>query len=88
MPATKTSRRQLRVSPSEDALFRQAAAAVGESVSHFLVESGRERAEAILADRTQFTIEAAGWQAFSAALDAPANASPAVAALMRRPPPQ
>ena len=84
MAATKTSRRQLRVSPSEDELFRRAAAAVGESVSHFLVESGRERAAVILADRTQFALDEAGWQAFSAALDGRAHASPAVAALMRR----
>jgi uncharacterized protein (DUF1778 family) len=56
-PATKTSRRNLRVSPSDDLLFREAAAAVGESVSEFLVESGRERAEMILGDRTQFVLD-------------------------------
>jgi uncharacterized protein (DUF1778 family) len=42
MPAAaKTARRNLRVSPTDDDLFRHAAAAIGESVSEFLVESGR-----------------------------------------------
>jgi uncharacterized protein (DUF1778 family) len=82
--ATKTTRRNLRVSPSDDALFRQAAAAVGESVSVFLVESGRERAEMILADRAQFGLEPAAWDAFVAALERPAEVKPAVVELVRR----
>jgi uncharacterized protein (DUF1778 family) len=86
--AAKTTRRNLRVSPSDDALFRQAATAVGESVSAFLVESGRERAETILADRTQFALEPAGWDVFVAAIDRPAEVKPAVVDLMRRPRPR
>jgi uncharacterized protein (DUF1778 family) len=87
-PATKSSRKNLRVSPSDDALFRRAAAQVGESVSEFLVESGRTRAEMILADRTEFVLEANAWKAFSEALDRPAEVKPAVVELMRRPRPQ
>lgn len=82
--AAKTGRRNLRVSPADDGLFRHAAAAVGESVSEFLVESGRERAEMILADRTQFVLEPSAWKAFTAALDRPAEVKPAVVDLMRR----
>lgn len=82
--STKTARRNLRVSPTDDQLFRQAASTVGESVSEFLVESGRERAEMILADRTQFVLDAKAWKAFTAALDRPAEVKPAVARLMRR----
>lgn len=80
----KTARRNLRVSPDDDDLFRQAAAEIGESVSEFLVESGRERAELILADRTQFVLDRKAWKAFTAALDRPAEVKPAVARLMRR----
>jgi uncharacterized protein (DUF1778 family) len=86
--ATKTARRNLRVSPADDVLFREAAACVGESVSEFLVESGRERAEMVLADRTQFALDEARWQAFMAALDRPAEVKPAVVELMRRLPPE
>lgn len=85
MPAAaKTSRRNLRVSPADDDLFRQAAAVIGESVSEFLVESGRERAEMILADRTQFVLDRSAWDAFTAALDRPAEVKPAVVDLIHR----
>ena len=84
MPATKTSRRNLRVSPSDDQLFREAAAVLGKSVSEFLVESGRERAEMVLADRTQFVLDPKAWKAFTAALERPAQVKPAVVDLLRR----
>jgi len=80
----KTSRRNLRVSPADDVLFREAATALGESVSEFLVESGRERAEMVLADRTQFVLGQDAWKAFGAALDRDAEAKPAVVELLRR----
>jgi uncharacterized protein (DUF1778 family) len=86
--ATKSSRRNLRVSPADDELFRRAAAEVGESVSEFLVESGRTRAETILADRTQFALETTAWNAFNDALERPAQVKPAVVELMRRPRPE
>jgi uncharacterized protein (DUF1778 family) len=82
--AAKTSRRNLRVSPDDDDLFRRAAETIGESVSEFLVESGRERAEMILADRTQFVLESSAWAAFAAALDRPPQADPSLVKLMRR----
>jgi uncharacterized protein (DUF1778 family) len=86
--AHKTSRRQLRVSPADDDIFRRAAAATGESVSGFLVASGRERAEMILADRTTFVLDATEWDRFTAALDRPAELRPAVVDLLRRPRPE
>jgi uncharacterized protein (DUF1778 family) len=86
--AHKTSRRQLRVSPADDEIFRRAAAAAGESVSEFLVTSGRERAEMILADRTEFVLDEDAWRRFTAALDHPAELKPAVVKLMRRPRPE
>ena len=86
--APKTARRNLRVSPADDALFRQAAAAVGASVSEFLVASGRERAETILASRTEFVLDKPSWKVFTDALDRPAEVKPAVVDLMRRPRPK
>lgn len=80
----KTSRRNLRVSPSDDVLFREAAAVMGESVSEFLVESGRERAEMVLADRTQFVLGQDAWDSFGAALDRDAEVNPAIVELLRR----
>jgi len=85
---TKTARRNIRVSPSDDELFRRAADQIGESVSEFLVESGRTRAEMILADRTEFALDADTWRAFNRALDQPAESKPAVVELMHRPSPK
>jgi uncharacterized protein (DUF1778 family) len=83
-PDAKTSRRNLRVSPADDVLFRDAASVLGESVSEFLVESGRERAELVLADRTQFVLGHDAWEDFGAALDRDAEPKPAVVELLRR----
>ena len=85
---TKSQRVHLRVAASDDELFRTAAAATHESLSEFLVESGRERAERILADRTRFVLSAEDWRAFTAALDRPAKAIPAVVDLLGRPRPE
>jgi uncharacterized protein (DUF1778 family) len=81
---TKTRRVHLRVAASDDALFRTAAAARRESLSEFLVESGRERAERLLADRTRFTLSQDEWRAFTSALDRPAREIDAVVELFRR----
>jgi uncharacterized protein (DUF1778 family) len=88
MAELKSRRVHLRVASDDDALFRRAAREADESLSEFLVESGRERAERVLADRTRFTLAEEEWQAFTAALDRPAEASPALVALFQRPRPQ
>lgn len=82
--STKTSRRNVRVSSTDDVLFRDAAAAVGESVEEFLLKSGRERAEMVLADRTQFVLDQGAWNVFCAELDRDAEINPAVVMLFRR----
>jgi uncharacterized protein (DUF1778 family) len=88
MSETKTQRLHLRVAESDDELFRSAAAAAHESLSEFLVESGRERAERLLADRTLFVLGEAEWQAFTAALDRPAREIPALVELFGRSDPE
>jgi uncharacterized protein (DUF1778 family) len=85
---TKTQRVHLRVAATDDELFRSAAAAAHESLSEFLVESGRERAERLLADRTRFVLPAAEWHAFTVALDRPAGEVPALVELLGRPRPE
>jgi uncharacterized protein (DUF1778 family) len=88
MGATKTSRVNLRIDPDDDALLRQAAEFAGETLSEFMVESGRERAERLLADRTSFALSASEWKAFTTALDRPAEVNVAVRALFTRPRPE
>ncbi len=84
MSEPKTQRVNLRVRSVDRALFREAASLGEESLSEFLVESGRERAERLLADRTSFVLDDKQWSAFNAALDRPAEARPELAQLFAR----
>jgi uncharacterized protein (DUF1778 family) len=87
MAETKNQRVNLRVAARDDELFRTAAAA-NESLSEFLVESGRERAERLLADRTRFVLSPARWREFTAALDRAPREVPELVELFRRPRPE
>jgi len=84
MADLKTARLNLRVAEGDDRLFREAAAMASETVSEFLLESARERAQRLLADRTEFTLDAARWEAFTAALDRPAEVRPELVELFSR----
>jgi uncharacterized protein (DUF1778 family) len=88
MSATKTARVNLRVAPADDILLRQAAELLGETLSEFLIESGRERAERVVADRTRFVLDEAAWSAFNEALDRPAEVKPELRDLFARPRPE
>jgi uncharacterized protein (DUF1778 family) len=86
MSETKTQRVHLRVAASDDELFRSAAAATNESLSEFLVESGRERAERVLADRNTFVLSPSAWREFTTMLDGPPLIVPELVELFRLPP--
>lgn len=87
MAATRPRKQQridLRVEERDRELFAMAAAELRESMTQFLVESGRERAERLLADRTQFRVDRETWQALEAALERPAEVKPELAELFSR----
>lgn len=88
MANPKTQRLNLRIEKDDEALFKQAALVHRESLTQFLVESGRERAERLLADRTSFRVEPEAWQEIVAAMDQPAKARPELAKLFSRPRPE
>lgn len=69
-------------------MLRQAAELIGETLSEFVVESARQRAGRLLADRTRLVVEADEWAAFCEALDRPAEVIPAVRELFERPRPK
>lgn len=62
-----------------------AAAAAHRSMSDFVLESAFSRAEETLADRRTFGLDAGGWTAFLAALDAPVRPLPRMQALLKEP---
>ena len=84
----KSSRLNLRVAPADETLLRLAAAESGESVSEFLIESARARAERVLADRTRFVLDDEQWKVFCESLDRPAREWPELQALFERPRPE
>jgi len=88
MATPKTQRLNLRIEKEDEALFKRAAMVRRESLTQFLVESGRERAESLLADRTSFRVDGEAWQEIVAAMDRPAKAQPQLAKLFSRPRPE
>lgn len=88
MATTKDQRVNLRINESDRALFDRAAGERRETLTQFLVESGRERAERLLADRTSFVIGEEDWQVLTDAMDRPAKANPQLVELFSRPKPE
>lgn len=88
MSTAKTARVHLRIAAKDKELFEQARNLHEESLTEFLVESGRERAERLLADRTDFVLNEADWKAFTETLDRPAQVRPELARLFARPRPE
>jgi uncharacterized protein (DUF1778 family) len=86
--ARKQRRIDLRVEERDRELFVLAAEELRESMTQFLVESGRERAERLLADRTRFSVDDKGWRKLQAALDRPAQVKPELVELFSRGRPQ
>lgn len=84
MVSPKTQRLNLRIQEDDEALFKRAALVHRESLTRFLVESGRERAERLLADRTSFKVDLDAWQEIVAAMDQPAKVRPELAKLFSR----
>jgi uncharacterized protein (DUF1778 family) len=84
----KDARVNLRIEQGDRALFDRAASVHRESLTQFLVESGRERAERLLADRTRFSVDSEGWRELVATMDRPAQARPELTELFSRPRPE
>lgn len=78
----------LRIEPEDRALFDRAATSQRESLTQFIVESGRERAERLLADRNGFSLDSEGWRQLMEALDRPAQVRPELVDLFSRPRPE
>jgi uncharacterized protein (DUF1778 family) len=86
MAAQRTNRTEkldLRLSKSAKQTLQAAATAARKSVSEFVLETALSEAEARLADRSVFTLDAKRWEAFVAALDAPPRRHPRLERLFR-----
>jgi uncharacterized protein (DUF1778 family) len=85
MPATKDERLNLRISVRDDALIRDAADALGTSVSEYVTASAVQRAHQVLADQRHFTLDQTDWDRFLEVLDRPIQVNERLASYLKRP---
>ena len=83
--ATRSAKLDLRLTQEAKRVLHAAARASRRSVSDFVLESALARAQETLPDRQHFGLEAASWEAFLAALDAPARSLPRLRRLLAEP---
>ena len=76
----------LRTKPAQLNLIDRAAAARGKDRTAFMLEASCREAETVLLDRRLFHLDEDAWNRFTAALDAPPEPNPALAALLARTP--
>lgn len=72
----------IRVQSRQVSIIDQAAETLGQSRSAFILERSVQAAEAVLLDQRLFVVDAATYEAFEAALDAPSRPNPKLAALL------
>jgi len=71
---TQTNRSEkldIRITPEAKQILQQAAKERHTSISQFVLESALNSASAVLAERSQFMLDAGQWEAFLTAMDAP-----------------
>lgn len=81
----RSEKLDLRLTPAAKRTLYAAASAARRSVSDFVVESALARAEETLADRRHFGLDAARWEVFLTALDAPVRPLPRLERLFATP---
>jgi uncharacterized protein (DUF1778 family) len=74
-----------RVASETDQLVRQAAQTADRTLTDFVVDAAVIEAERVLADRTQFVLEAEQWERFVELLDRPPQEKPGLEKLFSQP---
>jgi len=74
-----------RVAPETDELVRHAAEAKDRTLTDFVIDAAVVEAERVLADRTQFVLDASQWALFVELLDRPPADKPELAKLLNQP---
>lgn len=85
-PAKRLNDRlELRLTPKAKSMLKRAAAVEKKTMSAFVLDKGLEAAAETLADRREFRLSAKEYDAFVAALDAPATVRPRLTKLLATP---
>jgi uncharacterized protein (DUF1778 family) len=83
--ANVKERWDFRVASETDRLVRQAAETAERTLTDFVVDAAVVQAEHVLADRTQFVLDAGQWERFVDLLDRPPQEKPGLEKLFSRP---
>jgi uncharacterized protein (DUF1778 family) len=84
--STRSARMELRATPEEDELIRQAAALSGHTVTRFVLEAAVDRAAELIDEHQRdLLIPAEVYEQFIAELDRPAEPVPELVDLFSRP---
>jgi uncharacterized protein (DUF1778 family) len=78
MPATRTSRIELRADPERERRIRYAAGLERQSVSAFVLDAAAERAEEVIASASATIVPSDFFDQLWDALDRPATPNPAL----------
>ena len=85
--STATEVINVRIPAEQKAIIDNAAQLLGKSRTAFILELAVRHAEEILAEKTHFQLSPEQWDAFTALLDTPVQANPALARLLNTPAP-
>lgn len=78
----KVDRLEVRATPRQSNLIKQAAEATGKTLTSFVLDAAYLEAQRALADRRLFRLETSAWERFVKALDRPAKELPRLRKLM------
>mgnify|MGYP000031675765 CR=1 FL=1 len=81
----REDRLEVRLTPKAKSMLKRAASVERKTVSAFILDKGLEAAAATLADRREFRLSTKQYDAFIAALDAPAKPRPRLDRLLKTP---
>lgn len=76
----------MRIDAHARALIDEAAALLGKTRTEFMIDTARRQAMDVLLDQRMFSLDDAQFDAFTQALDNPAQPGPKLRALMARKP--
>ena len=80
-----TEKLDIRLTPEAKQILQQAARERHTTISQFVLESALNSAETVLAERAHFGLNAAQWETFITALDAPPRRHPRLERLLNEP---
>jgi uncharacterized protein (DUF1778 family) len=84
-PRSRSEKLDIRITPETKRILQQAAKQRHTTISQFVLESALDSACAVLAERSQFILNAEQWEAFQVALDTPPRRHPRLERLLNEP---